>query len=350
MRHPPSPQQFRGDEDRVVRDIASCRTPQLGGHRWRCTDCGYETRLYNSCRNRHCPTCQGLQSQHWVDRRLEDLLPIPYFHVVFTIPPQLHSWFCRCPRIAYAQIFAAAAEAMVAVCRSNLGATPGVICVLHTWTQTLLFHPHVHCIVTGGGLSLDGQRWIASRQNFLVPVRRLSLVFRAKLLEKMAERTRPPRTPKKWCVYCKTPMAGPVQVVRYLGRYTHRIAISDRRILKLTDRHVTFSFRNRKRGNCRDTLTLPIQGFVARFLWHVVPRHFVRIRYYGILANAFKAKRLAHARTLLGAPAPPQPQPDRYLTENSQRLVGYDPRLCPSCGHGTLCFLEPIAPHPCRPP
>lgn len=334
----------------MVRDIASCRTSQLGGHRWRCTDCGYETRVYNSCRNRHCPTCQGLQSVRWVGRRLEDLLPIPYFHVVFTIPPQLHAWFRRCPRIAYAQIIAAAAEAMVAVCRSNLGATPGVICVLHTWTQTLLFHPHVHCIVTGGGLSLDGQRWIASRQNFLVSVRRLSLVFRAKLLEKMEQRTRPPKTPRKWCVYCKKPMAGPEQVVRYLGRYTHRIAISDRRILKLTDRHVTFSFRNRKRGNCRDSLRLPIQDFVARFLRHVVPRRFVRIRYYGLLANAFKVKRLAHARTLLGAPAPPEPHAGQNWTASYQRLVGYDPLRCPSCGHGTLCLVELIAPHNLRPP
>jgi hypothetical protein len=289
----------------------------------------------------------------WVAGRLKDLLPVPYFHVVFTIPPHLHAWCRRCTRIAYAQILAAAAETMLAVCRSNLGATPGVICVLHTWTQTLLFHPHVHCIVTGGGISLDGQRWIASRPRFLVPVRRLSLVFRAKLLQRLArctESRRAPKTPKQWCVYCKPPMAGPEQVVRYLGRYTHRIAISDRRILRLTDHHVTFSFRNRAAGNRRDHLKLPIQAFIARFLLHVVPRHFVRIRYYGLLTNAHKAERLAHARNLLGAPAPPEPTPDQDWTDTYRRVLGHDPLRCPRCARGILYFVELIPPHLPRPP
>jgi predicted nucleic acid-binding Zn ribbon protein len=239
---------------------------------------------------------------------------------------------------------------MLAVCRSNLDATPGVICVLHTWTQTLLFHPHVHCIVTGGGLSLDSQRWIASRHNFLLPVRRLSIVFRAKLLEKIEQRTMAPKTPKRWCVYCKKPMAGPEQVVRYLGRYTHRIAISDRRILKLTSQHVSFSYRNRRAGNRRESLKLPIQDFISRFLLHVVPRRFVRIRYYGLLANAFKANRLAQVRALLGAPAPPQPRADEDWTDTYERVVGHDPLVCPSCGHGRLYLVELIDPHSLRPP
>ena len=336
----------------MVRDITSCRTPRLGGRLWRC-ECGYETRVYKSCRNRHCPTCQGAESVRWVAGRIKDLLPIPYFHVVFTIPTQLHAWFRRCPRVAYAQILPAAAETLVAVCRSNLGATPGVICVLHTWTQTLLFHPHVHCIVTGGGLSKDGLRWIASRPRFLVPVRRLSPVFRAKLLERVARCTssgRAPKTPKRWSVYCKPPMAGPEQVVRYLGRYTHRIAISDRRILKLTDHDVTFSFRNRRAGNRRDHQKLPIQTFIARFLLHVVPRGFVRIRYYGLLSNGHKARRLAHARNLLGAPAPPEPEPNWDCTDTACLTVGYAPRTCPSCGRNTLCFVAMIPAHPPRPP
>lgn len=332
----------------MVRDITSCRTPQLGGHLWRCIDCGHETRVYNSCRNRHCPTCQGGQSVCWVHRRLKDLLPVPYFHVVFTIPPQLHAWCRRCPRVAYGEIIAAAAEAMLAVCRSNLGATPGVICVLHTWTQTLHFHPHVHCIVTGGGLSLDGQAWIASRQGFLVPVRRLSVVFRAKLLERMARHVRPPRTSRQWSVYCKEPMAGPEQVFRYLGRYTHRIAISDWRILKVTAQNVTFSFRNRKEDNRRDKQTLPAERFVARYLLHVVPRRFVRIRHYGLLANAHKASRLAHARALLGSPRPPQPQPaghwDEPVDDTTQPLAANDFRRCPSCGHDTLRLVGLLMP------
>lgn len=324
----------------MVRDITSCRTPQLGGHLWRCTDCGHEARVYNSCRNRHCPTCQGGQSVRWVQSRLEDLLPVPYFHVVFTIPPQLHTWFRRCPRVAYAEIIQAAAEAVLAVCHSNLGATPGVICVLHTWTQTLLFHPHVHCIVTGGGLSLDAQAWIPSPRGFLVPVRRLSPVFRAKLLERMARHVRPPRTPTRWSVYCKEPMTGPEQVLRYLGRYTHRIAISDWRILRVTAHTVRFSFRNRRDNNRRERQTLPAEHFVSRFLLHVVPRRFVRIRHYGLLANAHKASCLAHARALLGSPRPPQPQPpahrDDPLDATTQPLLTNDLRRCPSCGRDTL--------------
>lgn len=286
----------------------------------------------------------------WVHRRLEDLLPVPYFHVVLTIPPQLHTWFRRSPRVAYGEIIAAAAEAILAVCRTNLGATPGVICVLHTWTQTLLFHPHVHCIVTGGGLSLDGQAWIASPRGFLVPVRRLSPVFRAKLLERMARHVRPPRTPKQWSVYCKEPMAGPEQVLRYLGPYTHRIAISDWRILKVTAHNVRFSFRNRRSKNRPDKQTLPADRFVARYLLHVVPRRLVRIRYYGLLANAHKATNLARARALLRSPSPPLPQavdPWRNPIDGPAHPTPADDlRQCPACGLRTLRLVTVLAPEP----
>jgi len=339
----------------VVRDIIACRTSEFGARLWRCSECGHELPLYNPCRNRHCPTCQGAEALRWIDQRLADLLPIPYFHIIFTIPPQLHAFFRRCPRVAYAQIMAAAAETVIAVCRTNLGATPGVICVLHTWTQTLLFHPHVHCIVTGGGLSLDRQRWIGSRPRFLVPVRRLSVVFRAKLLQRVARHAatgRAPKTPKDWDVFCKPPMAGPEQVVRYLGRYTHRIAISDRRILKITDRHVTFSYRDRRRGNRRDRLRLPADQFVRRFLLHVVPSRFVRIRYHGLLTNASKSRNLALARALLHAPAPPEPQAGSDPTNTSLPSPNRPPFLCPNCGRDTLQLLHtfPARPSPPRPP
>jgi hypothetical protein len=340
------PAKLSGAVAKVIGDIISCRTIAQGGRLWSCNLCGHEIPLYNSCLNRHCPTCQGAASVRWVNKRLADLLPVPYFHLVFTIPPHLHAWFRRCPRTAYAQIMAAAAETTIDVCRRNLGVTPGVICVLHTWTQQMLFHPHVHVIVTGGGLSLDGERWIASRERFLVPVRRLSPVFRAKLLERVARHShggRAPKTPKEWVVYCKPPMVGPEQVLRYLGRYTHRVAISDRRILKLDDGHVTFSYRNRKLGKrCR--WRLPIDRFVELFLMHLLPKRFVRIRYHGLLANGSKAKRLAKARALLDAPAPPEPQAS---PDASCPIPGLDSLLCPKCRQGILQLVADV-PAPYR--
>jgi len=349
----PPPDQWRGDEGRVIRDIVSCRSSELGGRLWRCQDCGHETPIYNSCRNRHCPTCQGCEALRWIGKQVADLLPVHYFHLVFTIPPNLHGLFRRAPRVAYGQILAAAAEALIDVCRSNLGATPGITSVLHTWTQLGLYHPHVHCIATGGGLSLDGQRWIASRERFLVPVRKLSPVFRAKLLERLRRSglAVPPGTPHDWNVYCKAPMAGPEQVIRYLGRYTHRIAISDRRILKLSHDHVTFSYRDRK-ANKQAKRRIPAREFARRFLLHVLPRRFVRIRHSGLLAGARKTTRLADARRLLGTPHPPEPQPPVDWPEPSETRPAPQPRQCPKCRKTTLfpVTLIPAAPYAPRPP
>lgn len=362
--HAPSREEWRGDEGRVIRDIVSCRTAERGGHVWKCDTCGHETPLYNSCRNRHCPSCQGFESAKWIDARQEDLLDVPYFHVVFTIPSALHGMFRRAPRVTYASLLATAAETLIDVCRSHLGATPGVVLVLHTWTQTMLFHPHVHCIVTGGGISLDGRRWIAARKKFFLPVRKLSLVFRAKLLQRLDEalnlttthRAQPLRhaAAQPWVVYAKAPIAGPRQVLRYLGRYTHRIAISNRRIQRVTRTHVTFSYTDRRHAGYRRTLSLPGPSFARRFLLHVLPRGFVRIRYYGLLANAHKRARLSVARTLIGSPAPPEPQPKLKADwrEIFKTLVGRDPLQCTRCPTGTMrviVVLDPV-PHPPRPP
>jgi hypothetical protein len=257
-------------------------------------------------------------------------------------------------------LFAAVAETLLDVSRTNLGAAPGFILLLHTWTQLLEFHPHLHCIVTGGGLSLDGQAWVRCRPRFFLPVRKLSQVFRGKLLHKLeTASTRQPlasRWPaaklllrqaarRPWVVYCKAPLAGPEQVLRYLGRYTHRIAIGNERLVELRDQHVTFSYKNRAQRRQRQK-RLPAAEFVRRFLLHALPRGLVRVRHYGLLANGVKTRRLALCRRLLGAPRDPSPTPPRRHSwaDTFRRLVGRDPLLCPYCGIGRLVIVEQVRP------
>jgi hypothetical protein len=247
-----------GQQARVVRDILRCRTAALGGHLHECDRCGFQEMAYNSCRNRHCPKCQGLQQFRWLAAQQQHLLPIEYHHVVFTIPDQLHTFFRANPKMTYGLLFAAVAETLhdVAENPKNLGAKIGFSCVLHSWTQKLLFHPHIHCIVTGGGLHPNGQRWVAAKRGFLFPVRILGQVFRGKLLRKLEvsldRRSLHLQTVeadpyaklraaarKIWVVYSKPPLSGPEQVLRYLGRYTHRVAISNQRLVALEDERVT---------------------------------------------------------------------------------------------------------------
>jgi len=358
--HAPPLEQLGRDRRRVVRDIVSCRTPLLGGHLQVCDHCGRETPFYNSCRNRHCPKCQSLEQTRWVEAQERSLLPVEYFHLVFTVPTALHPFFLADRRGGYALIFEAALETLHDVCQRRLGALPGTIAVLHTWTQTLVFHPHVHCIVTGGGLAVSRDRWIASRPGFLVPVRVLSRVFRGKLLERF-ERALHSRTSglgasfgrqllrqaasKEWVVYSKAPMAGPAQVLRYLGRYTHRIAIGNERLVTLQEGRVTFRYRDRKREGAKKLLTLEAPHFVQRFLLHVLPRGFVRVRHFGLQANGCRSRLIARVRQLLHEPAPPQPE--RTHRESWQdlyrRLTGRDPARCPHCNLGTL---HPVATLP----
>jgi hypothetical protein len=359
--HAPPLEQLGRDRQRVVRDIVSCRTPLLGGHLQVCDHCGRETPFYNSCRNRHCPKCQSLEQTRWVEAQERSLLPVEYFHLVFTVPTALHPFFLADRRGSYAFLFEAALETLHDVCRRRLGALPGTIAVLHTWTQTLAFHPHVHCIVTGGGLDTSRDRWIASRPGFLVPVRVLSRVFRGKLLDRfdraLHTRTSAVGAPlgyrllrqaasKEWVVYSKAPLAGPAQVLRYLGRYTHRIAIGNERLVALQGDRVTFRYRDRKRGNARRLLTLEAPQFVQRFLLHVLPRGFVRVRHFGLQANGCRSRLIARVRQLLHAPAPPQP--DRTHRESWQdlfrRLTGRDPARCPYCNLGTLHSVATPSP------
>jgi hypothetical protein len=351
-------QRLGSERRRVVRDIVSCRTPLLGGHLFVCDHCAREVPLYNSCRNRHCPKCQNLEQARWVQAQQRSLLPVEYFHLVFTVPKALHPFFLADRRGSYAMLFEASLQTLHDVCRRRLGALPGTIAVLHTWTQTLTFHPHLHCIVTGGGLATSGDRWIASRPGFLVPVRVLSRVFKAKLLDR-CERALHERTcglgaslgtrllrqaaSRQWVVYAKAPLAGPAQVLRYLGRYTHRIAIGNERLLAFQDGQVTLRYRDRKRGTTK-RLTLEAPDFIQRFLLHVLPRGFVRVRHFGLQANGSRSRLIPRARLLLHAPAPPQPDhahreawQDLY-----QRLTGRDPTRCPYCHRGLLRLLSVV--------
>jgi len=325
----------------------------MGGHLQVCDHCGREIPFYNSCRNRHCPKCQSLEQTRWVEAQARSLLPVEYFHLVFTVPSTLHPFFLADRRDSYAMLFGAALETLHDVCQRRLGALPGTIAVLHTWTQTLAFHPHLHCIVTGGGLATSGDRWIACHPGFLVPVRVLSRVFRGKLLDRfqralqkrrsglgasLGDRLLRQAASKEWVVYSKAPLAGPAQVLRYLGRYTHRIAIGNERLVGLKEGLVTFRYRDRKQGDARRLLTLEASDFVQRFLLHVLPLGFVRVRHFGLQANGCRSRLIARARQLLHTPAPPQP--DNTHRESWQdlyrRLTGRDPARCPYCERGTL--------------
>lgn len=352
---------------RVAGAISGCRTAALGGHVRECDRCGYREISYNSCRNRHCPKCQGLDRVRWQEARSDDVLPVPYFHLVFTVPSELHDIFRHIPRVAYGLLFHAVADTLQSVAKNpkRLGAHIGFTALLHTWTQTLLFHPHVHCIVPGGGLDATGTHWVSARPDFFLHVRILSAVFRGKLLARLGnairgeERARladvhaerllkKAARKKKWVVYAKRPFAGPASVLTYLGRYTHRIAIGNERLLSMEDGNVTFRYKDRANADRACTMTLPAEAFLRRFLQHVLPHRFVRIRHYGILANAIRRDRIATCRKLLGAP---QKSDDRDEPETWEalllRLTGKDVTACPACENGRLHRVETIAPQTC---
>ncbi|MEE8143007.1 MAG: IS91 family transposase [Planctomycetota bacterium] len=349
---------------RAVRAILHCRTAALGGHIQECHRCGYQQISYNSCRDRHCPKCQGLDQARWLQAQQQHLLPIEYHHAVFTVPDLLHPFFRAEPKKTYALLFAAVAETLqeVALRPKNLGAKIGFTCVLHTWTQTLLLHPHLHCIVTGGGLHPDGTRWIGAQPRFLFSVQILTLVFRGKLLQKLERALDTgslPRTPsdskarlraaarKKWSVYSKPPFAGPQQVLHYLGRYTHRVALSNSRLLEMNDGQVTFRYRDRADGNQSKIMTLDAGEFLRRFLLHILPQGFMRIRHYGLLANRSRRTLLQSCRQLLEVPSEtPPPAPPETWQDLLQRLTGKDPTLCPRCGQGHLVLQSSFSPQP----
>ena len=351
---------------KVMSAIERCRTAALGGHVAACQDCGHRHVAYNSCRNRHCPKCQGAAARDWLAARQAELLPAPYYHVVFTLPAPIADIAYPNKAVVYGLLFKAAAETLLTIAADprHLGARIGLTAVLHTWGSALTHHPHVHCIVPGGGLSLDGRRWISCRPGFFLPVRVLSRLFRRLFLEKLAaaheagrlrffndlaslrdrlafDALLAPLRKIEWVVYAKRPFAGPEAVLAYLSRYTHRVAISNRRLLTLDDKGVTFKWKDyRAKGRTRHKrITLAADEFIRRFLLHVLPAGFHRIRHYGLFANGGRAENLARARELLGQP-PPQDQSEP-LTETEQATGLAQP--CPCCG-GIMIVIETFEP------
>jgi hypothetical protein len=336
---------------KVMSAIETCRTAALGGHVEACDDCGHTRITYNSCRNRHCPKCQGAAARIWLAAREADLLPTGYFHVVFTVPAEIADIAFHNKAVVYDLLFKAASETMMRIAADpkRLGARIGITAVLHTWGSAMTHHPHIHMIVPGGGISLDGECWVSSRPAFLLPVRVLSKLFRRIFLTQLLElhaadrlhffgdqiglsdrRTfrshLAPVRKMKWVVYAKPPFGGPEAVLAYLSRYTHRVAISNRRLISLDETGVTFRYKDYRRdGNERHrTMTLPAGEFIRRFLLHVLPKGFHRIRHYGLLASAGRKANVARARELLAAPAPIEP--DEAVPPSEPRPP------CPCCG------------------
>lgn len=341
---------------KVLRAIVACRTAALGGHIEQCDSCGQRAISYNSCLNRHCPKCQGAARQAWLAKRSAELLPVPYYHVVFTLPHVLVPLALQNKALVYGLLFRTAAETLLQIAADpkHLGAKIGFLAVLHTWGQTLLHHPHLHCVVPGGGLSPDQRRWIPCGHKFFLPVKVLSVVFRGKFLDAL-ERTfkqhkltlagqlTPLQSPaefaallraaahRDWVVYAKRPFAGPAQVLTYLSRYTHRIAIANSRLVAMADGRVTFRWRDYAHGHQTRTMTLEAHEFLRRFLLHVLPTSFVRIRYFGLLANRQRAQLLNLCRSHLQCTATPQ------------AAVGVG-HLCQHCHHGTMRVVETLSP------
>ena len=351
---------------KVMSAIENCRTAALGGHVARCENekCAYTQIAYNSCRNRHCPKCQGTAAREWLAEREAELLPVPYFHVVFSLLAQIADIAYQNKAVIYDILFKASAETMLTIAADpkHLGARIGVLSVLHTWGSALNHHPHVHMIVPGGGISLDGARWVACRPDFLLYVGVLSRLFRRLVLEKLTAahsagelqffsrhaalaNTRAfaaylaPLRNSKWVVYCKRPFAGPEQVLRYLARYTHRVAISNRRLLSLDDKGVTFKWKDyRLEGRERyQVMTLTTHEFIRRFLMHVLPAGFHRIRYYGLLATGKRAENIVRARELLTPPIIPLDAIKAASTNAAQPQT--PEHRCPCCG-GRMIIIE----------
>jgi hypothetical protein len=357
MHHGASPQQRR-----VMRDIQACRTAAMGGHVEQCDRCGHEAISYNSCRNRHCPKCQGPARARWLDARAGELLPVPYFHVVFTLPGVLAPLVLQNPVVAYNLLFQSVAATLLEVAANpkRLGARIGFLTVLHTWGQNLMHHPHIHCVVPAGGLSLDRKSWISGRADFFLPVRVLSRVFRGKFIDLLKtafrqgelrfhghlkalaapaaiERLLDQSVQHEWVVYAKPPFGGPAQVLKYLARYTHRVAISNHRLLSLENDKVTFRWKDYANDSKPSVMTLDATEFIRRFLMHVMPRSFVRIRYYGFMANRHRTKNLERCRQLLGQPKAPEAQ--NILEEDRSAIETVEDRAtacCPSCRQGRM--------------
>lgn len=355
----------------VMSAIERCRTAALGGHVEQCDGCGHQRVAFNSCRNRHCPKCQSLTRAQWLEDRQAELLPVEYFHVVFTMPQEIAAIAYQNKAVVYDMLFRATAETLrtIAADPKHLGAEIGFIAILHTWGQNLLHHPHLHCVVPGGGLSPDGQRWVACRPGFFLPVRVLSRLFRRLFIAQLRSafdggklhffhglaalqdpgafaRYLAPVARAEWVVYAKAPFGGPERVLEYLGRYTHRVAIANSRLVEFDDGEVAFRWKDYRHESRQKVMRLRADEFVRRFLLHVLPSGFQRIRHYGLLANRTRDAKLAQCRQLLDLPAPtpaatgePEDYRDRY-----ERLTGVSLWDCPLCKHGRMICIETWLP------
>ena len=355
--------------------IEACRTAALGGHKDKCDHCGHLEISYNSCRNRHCPKCQTLAKEKWIEARSEDLLPIEYFHVVFTIPSELNPLVSMNRKVMYDLLFRSVSETLMELAHDpkHLGAKIGVIGILHTWGQNLMDHPHIHCIVTGGGLSPDGNRWVSCRKGFFLPAGVLSALFKGKFLDLLKHcfkngalvfdgairHLQEPETfnsfcnqfyHKKWVVYCKPPFGGPKGVLQYLGRYTHRIAISNNRILANRDGKVSFRWRDYADDNRQKIMTLAADEFIRRFLLHVLPERFVRIRHFGLPANRNRKDNIASCHKVLCGEKVTKEKKRETWQEQLLRICGIDVTVCPICQKGRMCKVERLLPVRCNSP
>jgi hypothetical protein len=350
------------EQRRALDDLTACRTAALGGHVLGCPECGHQQIAYNSCGNRHCPTCQATEAARWLDARAAELLPVPYFHLVFTLPDALNPIALSNRRVVYDLLLRCAAETILEVAADpdHLGAQTGVLAVLHTWGQTLQFHPHVPCVVPGGGLSPDGAHWVGSRPDFFLPVRVLSRVFRGKFLAGLRtartqgqlhfaadafERAVSAAVATDWVVYAKPPFGGPEAVLKYLARYTHRAAISNSRLLGFEDGEVRIRYKDYAHGHRKRVLSLSAVEFIRRLLLHVLPGGLQRIRHYGILANCHRRAKLALCRELLGTAVgtdPEMPEEARAARETPSAIV--PTRVCPICGAGGMIVIRELPP------
>lgn len=361
---------------RVMTAIETCRTAVLGGHVEQCDACGHQRIAYNSCANRHCPKCQSLKRAAWIDDRKAELLDVEYFHVVFTVPQDVAAIAAQNKTTVYNLLFRATAETLrtIAADPQHLGAELGFFAVLHTWGQTLLAHPHLHCVIPGGGLSPDGTLWVACRPGFFLPVRVLSRLFRRLFLQHLQvaydaatlclEGSLAPLRDRstwaralavlrqtEWVVYAKRPFAGPQQVLDYVGRYTHRVAISNDRLLDIDNAEVRFTYKDYRADPSPKTMTLAASEFIRRFLLHVLPAGFHRIRYYGFLGARHRREKLARCRQLLGAstsaPTHGAPSAATDYRDRVEALTGISLRLCPACHHGEMIIIERLVPTSC---
>jgi Putative transposase/Transposase zinc-binding domain len=361
---------------RALDDLTACRTAALGGHILGCMECGHQEISYNSCGNRHCPKCQGTAAARWLETQAADLLDTPYFHVVFTLPGALGPIALHNPREVYGLLMRAAAETLLEVAANpiHLGAEVGVLAVLHTWGQNLTLHPHVHCVVTGGGLAPDESRWIAGRDDYFLPVPILRRVFRGKFLAglRAAFKRGKLRFPgdlaplersdqfnallsqvvrTEWVVYAQAPFGGSAEIVlKYLARYTHKAAISNHRLVDLADGRVSFRWKDYAHGGRQGIMTLDAVEFVRRFLMHVLPSGFVRVRHYGLLANRHRQEKLARCRELIGMAVTPQaetaPTDVDPVTSTVPETTVTPTRVCPQCGSGRMIVIAEIPPLP----